>query len=85
MWRRVVTAMGLDHVARVEVVTSHEGCRPQGWHVDAPRGLTVIFALVDITVPKGPTQMDFSIPFNHILEGRPKVNSIGYVTNLDSS
>merc|ERR1711957_278074 len=75
VWRRIVTEMGLDHVARVEVVTSHQGCRNQDWHVDAPRGLTVIFAVVDVDVQKGPTQMDFTIPFNAILEGHPKVKN----------
>eukprot|EP00658_Telonema_sp_P-2_P037303 TRINITY_DN26834_c0_g1_i1.p1 TRINITY_DN26834_c0_g1~~TRINITY_DN26834_c0_g1_i1.p1 ORF type:complete len:299 (+),score=47.82 TRINITY_DN26834_c0_g1_i1:224-1120(+) len=73
VWRRVVTEMGVDHVARVEVVTSHRGCRNQDWHVDAPRGLTTIFAMVDVDLPKGPTQMDFTIPFSAILEGAPKV------------
>ena len=56
--------MGLDHVARVKVVTSHQGCRNQDWHVDAPRGLTVIFAVVDVDVQKGPTQMDFQFLLN---------------------
>ena len=73
VWRKVVSAMGLDHVARVEVVSSHPGCRHQDWHVDAPRGLTVIFALVDVDVSKGPTQMDFSIAHNAILADHPKV------------
>ena len=67
--------MGLDHVARVGVVTSHQRCRNQDWHVDTPIGLTGIFAVVDVDVQKGPTQMDFTIPFNAILEGHPKVKN----------
>ena len=73
VWRRLVTSLGLDHVARVEVVSSHPGCRHQDWHVDAPRGLTVIFALVDVDVPKGPTQMDFTVAHNAILDDQPKI------------
>ena len=29
VWERVCSAFGFDHVARVEVVTSHVGCRHQ--------------------------------------------------------
>lgn len=62
-WRHVVKSLGFDHVARVEVVTGHAGCRAQDFHVDGSLGLTVIFALVDIDVAKGPTQLDFSASF----------------------
>ena len=52
-WERVCAHWGFDHIKRVEVVTSHPGCRAQGWHVDAVHGLTAIFPLVDVDVRKG--------------------------------
>ena len=64
---------GFSHVKRVETVTSHVGCRDQGWHVDAVYGLTVIFPLTDVTLRKGPTQMDFVTPFNNLDAGKGKV------------
>lgn len=68
-WREVVRRCGFDHVARVEVVTSHVGCRHQGWHVDGARGLTALFALVDVDPRLGPTQMDFDVPFMDVTTG----------------
>jgi ectoine hydroxylase-related dioxygenase (phytanoyl-CoA dioxygenase family) len=68
-----VLAFGFEHIARVEVVTSHRGCRHQGWHIDAMHGITVIFPLCDMTLQKGPTQLDFTTPFNALREGSGKV------------
>ena len=73
VWERVCAHYGFDHVKRVEVVTSHPGCRCQGWHVDAVHGLTVIFPLVDVDARKGPTQLDFTVPFNSLRHDGPKV------------
>jgi hypothetical protein len=73
VWERVCAHHGFVHCRRVEVVTSHPGCRCQGWHVDAERGLTAIFALVDVDVRKGPTQLDFTVPFNALEDEAPKV------------
>ena len=73
VWERIVNHFGFRHVARVEVVTSHAGCRHQAWHSDGERGLTVIFPLVSVDLRKGPTQMDFTVPFNNLYEGRGKV------------
>ena len=73
VWQRIVREFGLYHIARVEVVTSHRGCRHQGWHVDADRGITVIFPLVDVDLAKGPTQMDFTVAHNGVREGSSKV------------
>ena len=64
VWERVALAFGFSHIARVEVVTSHTGCRAQGWHIDASHGLTVIFPLTGVDITKGPTQVDFVTPFN---------------------
>ena len=68
-WRDVVRRLGFDHVARVEVVTSHVGCRHQGWHVDGARGVTALFALVDVDPRLGPTQLDFTTPFMDVASG----------------
>ena len=73
IWERVTNHFGFQHIARVEVVTSHPGCRNQGWHTDGSHGLTVIFPLVDVDLRKGPTQMDFDTPFNSLYEDRGKV------------
>ena len=68
-WRDVVAALGFGHVARVEVVTSHAGCRHQGWHVDGARGVTALFALVDVDARRGPTELDFAAPFGDVATG----------------
>jgi hypothetical protein len=73
VWKKILKTLDFEHVARVEVVTSHVGCRDQAWHIDGVHGLTVIFALADVDLPKGPTQLDFSIPFNSLSEGGQKV------------
>ena len=73
VWERVCQHFGFNHVARVEVVTSHVGCRHQAWHTDGTYGLTVIFALVPVDARKGPTQIDFTYPRNALREGAPKV------------
>ena len=75
-WRQIVAAFGFDHVARVEVVTGHAGCRHQGWHVDGVHGVTVIFALVDVDAAKGPTQLDFTVPFNALDPEQGKVKRV---------
>lgn len=72
VWERVCAHFDFTHIKRCEVVTSHPGCRAQGWHVDAMNGLTVIFPLVDVDARKGPTQLDFTIPFNNLLADGPK-------------
>mmetsp|Transcript_2865 Transcript_2865/g.5179 ORF Transcript_2865/g.5179 Transcript_2865/m.5179 type:complete len:329 (+) Transcript_2865:175-1161(+) len=64
MWQEVCNEFGFTHIARVEVVTSHVGCRNQDWHCDSAHGITVIFALVDIDLAKGPTEIEFITPFN---------------------
>lgn len=66
LWRAVCDVFGFSHIARVEVVTSHVGCRKQDWHCDSAHGLTVIFALVDIDLAKGPTEIEFTTPFNSL-------------------
>lgn len=73
IWQNVVRSYGFTHCARVEVVTSHKGCRNQGWHVDGQHGITVIFPLVDVDLRKGPTQLDFTIPFFALQEGAGKI------------
>jgi hypothetical protein len=72
-WERITRHFGFEHIARVEVVTSHPGCRNQGWHTDGTHGLTVIFPLVNVDLRKGPTQMDFNTPFNNLHENSGKV------------
>jgi hypothetical protein len=76
VWRQVIAALEFEHVARVEVVTSHVGCRSQNWHVDGVHGMTVIFALEDVDLAKGPTQLDFTHPFNSFKEGESKVKNV---------
>ena len=73
VWEKIVNHFGFEHVARVEVVTSHAGCRNQGWHTDGERGLTVIFPLTPVGLRKGPTEMDFTIAFNSLHPNRGKV------------
>jgi hypothetical protein len=75
VWERVCNAFGFNHVARVEVVTSHVGCRNQAWHTDGTHGLTVIFALVDVDQRKGPTEIDFTYPFNTLRADQGKVKT----------
>ena len=58
--------LGFTHIARVEVVTSHVGCRNQDWHCDSAFGVTVIFALVDVDLAKGPTEIEFTTAFNSL-------------------
>jgi hypothetical protein len=77
VWRQIVRALGFEHIARVEVVTSHVGCRAQGWHIDGSHGLTVIFALADVDSKKGPTQLDFTFPYNHLDASKGKVKGGG--------
>lgn len=73
IWQSVCNVFGFPHVARVEVVTSHVGCRNQDWHCDSAHGITVIFALVDIDLAKGPTEIEFITPFNGL--GHDKASS----------
>ena len=32
VWEKVCSSFGFQHIKRVEVVTSHPGCRNQGWY-----------------------------------------------------
>jgi hypothetical protein len=73
VWTSITDTFRFRHIARVEVVTSHTGCRAQGWHIDGVHGLTVILPLVDVGVRQGPTELDFSVPFVGLWEGDPKV------------
>jgi len=73
VWEKVCSQFGFGHIKRVEVVTSHPGCRNQDWHVDAVHGLTVIFPLVDVDARKGPTQLDFTSHFNSVHQDKGKV------------
>lgn len=73
VWRQILRRLKFEHVVRVEVVTSHDGCRNQAWHIDGDHGLTVIFALASVGLRKGPTQLDLSIPFVSLQEDGPKV------------
>lgn len=73
IWKRITDHFEFTHIARVEVVTSHVGCRAQGWHIDGVHGLTVIFPLVDVGVRQGPTEMDFTVPFIGLYRDSPKV------------
>jgi hypothetical protein len=73
IWERIAGAFGFSHVARVEVVTSHVGARAQGKHIDGDCGLTIIIALTDISLAKGPTEIDFSIPFFSLTPNSGKV------------
>jgi len=72
IWRKIVRKLGFEHIARVEMVTGHSGCRSQGWHVDGLRGVTAIFSMVDVDVAKGPTELDFEVPFLSIDENKGK-------------
>jgi hypothetical protein len=76
VWKQVIQALDFIHVARVEVVTSHPGCRAQNWHIDGIYGMTVIFALEDVDLAKGPTQFDFTHPFNSFREGESKIKNL---------
>jgi hypothetical protein len=73
IWKSITDTFRFTHIARVEVVTSHVGCRAQGWHIDGVHGLTVIFPLTDVGVRQGPTELDFSAPFVGLWEGESKV------------
>ena len=73
IWQRVCNSFGFSHIARVEVVTSHVGCRRQDWHCDSAHGITVIFPLVDVDMAKGPTELEFTTPFNSLDEAGSKI------------
>ena len=73
VWRQITDHFEFTHIARVEVVTSHVGCRAQGWHIDGVHGLTVIFPLIDVGVRQGPTELDFSVPFIRLYRDSSKV------------
>lgn len=75
VWKSITDAFHFHHIARVEVVTSHVGCRAQHWHIDGVHGLTVIVPLTNVGVRQGPTELDFAIPFVGLWEGDPKVKS----------
>ncbi|CAB9500925.1 expressed unknown protein [Seminavis robusta] len=75
LWKEITDHFHFTHIARVEVVTSHVGCRAQGWHIDGVHGLTVIMPLTDVGVRQGPTELDFSIDFVGLWEGDPKVRN----------
>jgi hypothetical protein len=53
VWVDICRKFHLEHVARVEVVTSHVGCRAQDWHIDGAHGLTVIFPLAHVGIRQG--------------------------------
>jgi hypothetical protein len=55
------------------MVTGHSGCRAQGWHVDALRGVTAIFAMTDVDLQKGPTEINFMEHFASLDLNRGKV------------
>ena len=73
VWRMVINEMNIPHIARVEMVTGHSGCRSQAWHVDALRGVTAIFAMTDVDIQKGPTEINFMEHFTSLDLTRGKV------------
>jgi len=73
VWEAVCHQLGFSHIARVEMVTSHKGCRHQDWHVDGAHGVTVIFPLISTCLERGPTQLDFVTPFNSLAGDQGKV------------
>ena len=75
VWKSITDTFHFYHIARVEVVTSHVGCRAQDWHVDGVHGLTVILPLTDVGVRQGPTELDFGPAFVGLWDGDPKVRS----------
>ena len=75
IWKAITDTFHFYHIARVEVVTSHVGCRAQDWHVDGVHGLTVILPLTDVGVRQGPTELDFGPAFVGLWDGDPKVRS----------
>ncbi len=78
VWVDICNRFDLSHIARIEVVTSHVGCRAQAWHIDGVHGITVIFALTDIGLRQGPTEIDMRIPFLGLREGTGKVKMEEY-------
>jgi hypothetical protein len=75
VWKCITDKFHFTHIARVEIVTSHVGCRSQDWHVDGVHGLTVMFPLTDVGERQGPTELDFSHPFLGLWEGDGKVRT----------
>lgn len=75
VWKSITDTFHFYHIARVEVVTSHVGCRAQDWHIDGVHGLTVILPLTDVGVRQGPTELDFGPAFLGLWEGDPKVRA----------
>lgn len=75
VWKSITDTFHFRHIARVEVVTSHVGCRAQDWHIDGVHGLTVILPLTDVGVRQGPTELDFGPAFLGLWEGDPKVRA----------
>ena len=75
VWKSITDTFHFRHIARVEVVTSHVGCRAQDWHIDGVHGLTVILPLTDVGVRQGPTELDFAPAFLGLWEGDPKVRA----------
>jgi Phytanoyl-CoA dioxygenase (PhyH) len=73
IWKAITDTFHFTHIARVEVVTSHIGCRAQDWHIDGVHGLTVIIPLTDVGVRQGPTELDFEPAFVGLWEGDAKV------------
>jgi hypothetical protein len=64
VWVDICRRFHLEHVARVEVVTSHVGCRAQDWHIDGTHGLTVIFPLTDVALRQVSIALVFVSMFN---------------------
>jgi hypothetical protein len=77
IWKAITDTFHFTHIARVEVVTSHIGCRAQDWHIDGVHGLTVIIPLTDVGVRQGPTELDFEPAFVGLWEGDAKVRKHG--------
>lgn len=75
IWKQITDSFHFTHIARAEVVTSHVGCRAQDWHIDGVHGLTVIIPLTDVSVQKGPTELDFEHDFCGLWEGSAKIRS----------
>ncbi|GMI07036.1 hypothetical protein TrVE_jg293 [Triparma verrucosa] len=85
VWRQVIDRMDIPHIARVEMVTGHSGCRAQGWHVDALRGVTAIFAMTDVDLAKGPTQINFMEHFTSLDLNAGKVKGGLGAGNVEST
>lgn len=63
-------------MARLEVMTRHSGCRAQEVNVDGHPGCVVIFALVDFTATKSPTDLGLSEPFVGLEDNRVKQRAV---------